>query len=150
MTVTDGNTNDNSTPDARPTPALGVVFRPEMAPERLRAVAGAADEAGLDQLWLWEDCFKESGIATAAATLAWTTRIRVGIGLLPTPLRNVALTRPYMHDGGLATLSDVVNFYGDHGLKSVAAPGRPAATLDEAERADLLAFLQSLSSEVLP
>src|SRR4051794_20703868 len=71
---------------------LGVVFRPQNPPERLRAVARAADEAGLEELWLWEDCFLQSGIATAAAALAWTGRLRVGVGLLPVPLRNVALT----------------------------------------------------------
>jgi alkanesulfonate monooxygenase SsuD/methylene tetrahydromethanopterin reductase-like flavin-dependent oxidoreductase (luciferase family) len=72
--------------------ALGAVFLPQLPPERLRSVALAAEEAGLEELWLWEDCFRESGIATAAAALAWTTRMRVGIGLLPVPLRNVALT----------------------------------------------------------
>lgn len=71
---------------------LGAVFLPQLPPERLRSVARAADEAGLDELWLWEDCFRESGIATAAAALAWTERLRVGVGLLPAPLRNVALT----------------------------------------------------------
>jgi alkanesulfonate monooxygenase SsuD/methylene tetrahydromethanopterin reductase-like flavin-dependent oxidoreductase (luciferase family) len=72
--------------------ALGAVFRPQLPPERLRGVARAADEAGLEQLWLWEDCFLESGIASASAALAWTERLRVGVGLLPVPLRNVALT----------------------------------------------------------
>ncbi|CAL9515076.1 F420-dependent glucose-6-phosphate dehydrogenase [Streptomyces sp. enrichment culture] len=71
---------------------LGAVFRPQLAPERLRAVARTADETGLDELWLWEDCFREGGISTAAAALAWTERVRVGIGLLPVPLRNVAVT----------------------------------------------------------
>ncbi|MBB5868207.1 alkanesulfonate monooxygenase SsuD/methylene tetrahydromethanopterin reductase-like flavin-dependent oxidoreductase (luciferase family) [Allocatelliglobosispora scoriae] len=71
---------------------LGAVFLPQLPPERLRAVAQAADEAGLEELWVWEDCFRESGIATAAAALAWTERLRVGVGLLPVPLRNVALT----------------------------------------------------------
>jgi alkanesulfonate monooxygenase SsuD/methylene tetrahydromethanopterin reductase-like flavin-dependent oxidoreductase (luciferase family) len=71
---------------------LGVIFPPDLAPEQLRQVAMAAEESGLDELWLWEDCFAESGIATAAAVLAWTERLRVGIGLLPVPLRNVALT----------------------------------------------------------
>jgi alkanesulfonate monooxygenase SsuD/methylene tetrahydromethanopterin reductase-like flavin-dependent oxidoreductase (luciferase family) len=71
---------------------LGVIFPPDLAPERLRPVALAAEESGLAELWLWEDCFAESGIATAAAVLAWTERLRVGIGLLPVPLRNVALT----------------------------------------------------------
>jgi alkanesulfonate monooxygenase SsuD/methylene tetrahydromethanopterin reductase-like flavin-dependent oxidoreductase (luciferase family) len=77
--------------DARAVTDLGVVFRPELPPEQLRAVASAAEEAGLAELWLWEDCFKEGGIAAAAAALAWTDRLRVGIGLLPVPLRNVAL-----------------------------------------------------------
>ncbi|NYH55306.1 alkanesulfonate monooxygenase SsuD/methylene tetrahydromethanopterin reductase-like flavin-dependent oxidoreductase (luciferase family) [Nocardiopsis arvandica] len=71
---------------------LGAVFRPQLPPERLRSVARAADDAGLDQLWLWEDCFLESGIAAAAAALAWTHHLTVGVGLLPVPLRNVALT----------------------------------------------------------
>ncbi|MGP2438002.1 LLM class flavin-dependent oxidoreductase [Streptomyces sp. JW3] len=71
---------------------LGAVFRPQLAPERLRAVARTADEADLDELWLWEDCFREGGVSTAAAALAWTDRTRVGLGLLPVPLRNVAVT----------------------------------------------------------
>ncbi|MFF9128653.1 LLM class flavin-dependent oxidoreductase [Streptomyces sp. NPDC014806] len=71
---------------------LGVVFRPQLPPERLRAVAQVADAAGLEELWLWEDCFLEGGVSTAAAALAWTERVRVGIGLLPVPLRNVAVT----------------------------------------------------------
>ncbi len=72
--------------------SVGVVFLPQLPPERLRGVAQAADRAGLGELWLWEDCFLESGIASAAAALAWTDRLRVGVGLLPVPLRNVALT----------------------------------------------------------
>jgi alkanesulfonate monooxygenase SsuD/methylene tetrahydromethanopterin reductase-like flavin-dependent oxidoreductase (luciferase family) len=72
--------------------ALGAVFRPQLSPERLRSVARLADETGLEELWLWEDCFLEGGISTAAAALAWTERVRVGVGLLPVPLRNVAVT----------------------------------------------------------
>ncbi|MGW7260072.1 LLM class flavin-dependent oxidoreductase [Streptomyces sp. NPDC054834] len=72
--------------------ALGVVFRPQLPPERLRAVARLADSSGLEELWLWEDCFREGGISTAAAALAWTERVRIGVGLLPVPLRNVAVT----------------------------------------------------------
>lgn len=72
--------------------SLGVVFRPQFAPERLRDVARVAEESGLDEIWLWEDCFYESGIASAVALLGWTSRVRVGVGLLPVPLRNVALS----------------------------------------------------------
>ncbi|ALV51977.1 oxidoreductase [Streptomyces sp. 4F] len=74
------------------TTTLGAVFRPQLAPERLRPVVRAADAAGLDELWLWEDCFREGGISTGAAALAWSERLRVGVGLLPVPLRNVAVT----------------------------------------------------------
>ncbi|MFL5994898.1 MAG: LLM class flavin-dependent oxidoreductase [Streptomyces sp.] len=71
---------------------LGAVFRPQLPPERLRALARLADETGLEELWLWEDCFREGGISAAAAALAWTERVRIGVGLLPVPLRNVAIT----------------------------------------------------------
>ncbi|MER5403403.1 LLM class flavin-dependent oxidoreductase [Streptomyces sp. NPDC002769] len=71
--------------------SLGAVLRPQLPPERLRDVARLADDVGLEELWLWEDCFREGGISAAAATLAWTERLRVGVGLLPVPLRNVAL-----------------------------------------------------------
>jgi alkanesulfonate monooxygenase SsuD/methylene tetrahydromethanopterin reductase-like flavin-dependent oxidoreductase (luciferase family) len=71
---------------------LGAVCLPQLPPERLRDVARAADSAGLEELWLWEDCFWGGGIASAAAVLAWTERLRVGVGLLPVPLRNVALS----------------------------------------------------------
>ncbi|MCD5349296.1 LLM class flavin-dependent oxidoreductase [Kineosporia mesophila] len=73
-------------------PRLGIAFVPVVPPERFRSIVLAAEESGLDELWVWEDCFKESGVATAAAALAWTEHIRVGIGLMPAPLRNVALT----------------------------------------------------------
>lgn len=72
--------------------AIGVVLRPELPPEAIVAAARAADEAGVDEVWLWEDCFFSGGIATAASVLAVTSRVRVGIGVLPTPLRNIALT----------------------------------------------------------
>jgi alkanesulfonate monooxygenase SsuD/methylene tetrahydromethanopterin reductase-like flavin-dependent oxidoreductase (luciferase family) len=74
-----------------PAPTLGVVFRPQLPPERLRDAVRAAEDHGLDELWLWEDCFLEGGVSTAAMALAWSERVCVGIGLLPVPLRNPAL-----------------------------------------------------------
>jgi cytochrome c peroxidase len=61
-------------------------------------------------------------------------------------LRNVALTAPYMHDGSLATLEEVVAFYDRGGF---ASPGldpriRPLG-LAPGEAADLVAFLRALS-----
>jgi alkanesulfonate monooxygenase SsuD/methylene tetrahydromethanopterin reductase-like flavin-dependent oxidoreductase (luciferase family) len=66
---------------------LGAVYLPYNPPERLRSVVKAADEVGLEELWLWEDCFLQGGIASMAAALGWTERLRVGVGLLPVPLR---------------------------------------------------------------
>jgi alkanesulfonate monooxygenase SsuD/methylene tetrahydromethanopterin reductase-like flavin-dependent oxidoreductase (luciferase family) len=71
---------------------LGVVCLPQVPPEQLRNVAVAADAAGLDELWLWEDCFWGGAVPACSAALAWTTRLRVGIGVLPVPLRTVATT----------------------------------------------------------
>ncbi len=76
----------------RAAPQLGLAFVPTLPPERLRALAVQTESVGLDELWVWEDCFKQSGIASTAAALAWTSELRVGIGLLPAPLRTVALT----------------------------------------------------------
>lgn len=73
-------------------PRIGTVFIPDLPPTLLREFAEAADSVGLDDLWVWEDCFKEAGISVATAMLAWTANVRVGIGLMPAPLRNVAVT----------------------------------------------------------
>lgn len=70
---------------------VGVVFRPQQPPEELEAVVRFADQAGVPELWLWEDCFLEGGLTTATASLAWSNGLRVGIGLLPVPLRNPAV-----------------------------------------------------------
>lgn len=72
--------------------SLGAVLLPQVPPERLRSAVRVADEAGLDELWLWEDCFLAGGISSATAALAWTERLRVGVGVLPVPLRNVAVS----------------------------------------------------------
>ncbi|MDN4174625.1 LLM class flavin-dependent oxidoreductase [Nocardioides sp. SOB77] len=71
--------------------STGIVFRPQLPPEELPGVVRAADEAGVPELWLWEDCFLQGGPTAAAAALAWSERLRVGIGLLPVPLRNPAV-----------------------------------------------------------
>jgi alkanesulfonate monooxygenase SsuD/methylene tetrahydromethanopterin reductase-like flavin-dependent oxidoreductase (luciferase family) len=72
-------------------PRVGIVFRPQLPPERLAGFVAATEAAGLDDLWLWEDCFREGGLTSAAAALAWGTSLRVGLGLMPVPLRNPAL-----------------------------------------------------------
>ncbi len=72
-------------------PRIGLAFVPTLPPERLIPLAVACDRR-LDELWVWEDCFAESGVASATAALAATRHLSVGLGLMPVPLRNVALT----------------------------------------------------------
>jgi alkanesulfonate monooxygenase SsuD/methylene tetrahydromethanopterin reductase-like flavin-dependent oxidoreductase (luciferase family) len=81
----------HGTPSSHGAPRVGVVFRPQLPPERLRDYVTSAEAAGLDDVWLWEDCFLEGGLAAATAALAWTSSIRVGVGLMPVPFRNPAL-----------------------------------------------------------
>jgi len=61
-------------------------------------------------------------------------------------LRNVALTAPYMHDGSLPSLRDVLLFYNQGGVPNeVLDPLISPLGLSDAEIDDLLAFLQSLT-----
>jgi cytochrome c peroxidase len=63
-------------------------------------------------------------------------------------LRNVALTAPYMHDGSLLTLEDVLAHYAAGGTSSDPLQDRRLAAFafDPGERDDLIAFLRSLTS----
>jgi cytochrome c peroxidase len=67
-------------------------------------------------------------------------------------LRELTWTAPYMHDGSIATLDDVVRFYETGGItRPTRARDLPSnLRLTEGERADLVAFLESLSSDMPP
>lgn len=73
-------------------PTLGLVAPPDLPPEQIMQVAKTAEDGGIDELWFWEDCFASSGLAPAAAVLGATTKLDVGIGLMPVPLRAPTLT----------------------------------------------------------
>ena len=64
-------------------------------------------------------------------------------------LREVARTAPYMHDGSLATLEDVVDFYSDGGRQNpyLDRELRPLR-LTEDEKTAVVAFLRSLTGVV--
>ena len=55
-------------------------------------VAEALEAAGVDQLWVIEDCFYTAGISLAATALARTESLTVGLGILPAVARNPAVT----------------------------------------------------------
>ena len=65
-------------------------------------------------------------------------------------LRNVAVTAPYMHDGSLSTLAEVVGFYDAGGVPNEGLDPRirPLGLAPEQQQ-DLVAFLESLSGSNL-
>jgi cytochrome c peroxidase len=71
-------------------------------------------------------------------------------GAFKTPgLRNVEFTGPYFHNGGAATLEQVVEFYnrgGDFPQGNLGPDVRPLG-LSETDRAAVVAFLKSLSDD---
>jgi cytochrome c peroxidase len=78
------------------------------------------------------------------------TKVETDRGAFKTPtLRNVAQSPPYMHDGGEATLLDAVKFYDQGGRpnKWLSKEIKPLH-LNDQDRADLVAFLESLTGEV--
>ncbi|MFN2309677.1 MAG: cytochrome-c peroxidase [Gammaproteobacteria bacterium] len=76
------------------------------------------------------------------------------IGTFKTPtLRNVDLTAPYMHDGSVKTLADVVDFYNNGGREQESDPlsgflsgGIRPLNLTDQQKADLVAFMKALTS----
>lgn len=60
-------------------------------------------------------------------------------------MRNVALTFPYMHNGSVATLAEVIDKYADGEAHALQSEHIREFSLDESQKADLLAFLESLT-----
>jgi cytochrome c peroxidase len=80
------------------------------------------------------------------------TTVQSDTGAFKTPtLRNVANTAPYMHDGSLQTLEQVVDFYAGGGNSNPYLDREiKAVRLSGQERRDLVDFLKSLTGELHP
>lgn len=78
------------------------------------------------------------------------TRVIADTGKFKTPsLRNIALTAPYMHDGSLQTLEEVVEYYDKGGNQNrFQDPAIFPLNLTNQEKADLVAFMRALNSRV--
>ena len=106
---------------------------------------------GANEALLMDQTFHNTGVGyrkdafTDLGLGALSDRDKSGFFLTPS-LRNVALTAPYMHDGSIATLEQVVEFY-DRGavlnpyLDRLIAP----IGLTGDERGDIVEFLRSLN-----
>lgn len=98
-----------------------------------------------------DDLYHNIGIGMQADKPDWgryaVTQADSDRGAFKTPtLRNVAQTGPYMHDGSLKTLAEVVAWYdqGGHENAWLDAEIEPLGLTDQ-EQADLVAFLKSLT-----
>ena len=115
------------------TRAQGVMLPRDLAPGLVLDYARRAERLGFDELWVVEDLGFRGGVAQTAAVLAATDTIRVGIGILPAAVRNVAFAA--MEIATLAQLFpgrvDVGIGHGMPGwLRAVGAwPERPVAYL---------------------
>jgi cytochrome c peroxidase len=76
----------------------------------------------------------------------------------PPSLRNIAVTAPYMHDGSIATLEEVVEHYARGGRLLESGDGKENPNkssfikgffINEQEKADLIAFLRALTDDKL-
>lgn len=96
-------------------------------------------------------------IPTVAAWQAELKRGKIGKAFIPVKgafkvpsLRNVELTGPYMHNGSLATLEQVVDFYfrgGNFKNDGHFTTLVFSQTFNDQDKADLVAFLKSLTDE---
>jgi cytochrome c peroxidase len=114
----------------------------QLATEALRVVR-AGDQEQIDKLVV-DSKFSELG-------RFMVTRKENDIGSFKTPtLRNIGVTGPYMHDGSMATLWDVMDHYNKGGTANPYLDGgMQRLGLSEAEIDDLVAFLFSLTSDDL-
>lgn len=114
---------------------LGVMFDRDLPPEQLIPFARALDETSVDDLWVVEDLGWTGGVSSAATALAVTSRLRVGIGISPAPLRNPMLLAMELgnlarvHPGRLA--AGIGHGVGDWMRQAGAAPPSPLALLEE-------------------
>ncbi|WNG37043.1 cytochrome-c peroxidase [Archangium violaceum] len=112
----------------------------QLAAEALKVVR-TGDEKQIDELAL-ETKFSELGRFLV-------TKNENDIGSFKTPtLRNVGVTGPYMHDGSLTTLWDVIDHYNKGGIANPFLDGgMQRLGLTEPEIDDLVAFMFALTAD---
>jgi len=105
------------------------------------------------RLCLHRLCFHDIGLPGDDRGRGAVLRLEVAEHAFKTPgLREIGRSAPYMHDGSLATLADVLRHYAS-GVVDRATLSKDITrglTLSDAERAALIAFLGTLTSEGSP
>jgi cytochrome c peroxidase len=122
--------------------ALSVAAKRGMALFFSPSVGCSSCHSGFNFAGTWRDSEGATGKPAFASNGIGTVPMRV-----PT-LRNIVLTAPYMHDGRFPTLAAVVDYYFSLGEGAIRYDQRlPRGKLDTQQRADLIAFLTSLTDE---
>ena len=107
-----------------------------------RAAGCSACHSGFNFTGTWRDSDGETGKPAFASNGVTAQPMRV-----PT-LRNIALSGPYMHDGRFPTLDAVLDHYFGLGKRAIRYDRRlPRVPFDMQQKADLVAFLKSLTDE---
>lgn len=73
-----------------PVHRIGVTLPRDLPSAQILPFARRTEELGFDELWVIEDLGFRGGIAQAAAVLATTERVTVGLGIIPVGARNAA------------------------------------------------------------
>jgi len=117
---------------------------------------------------VWQPVYRNTGLYNVDGKGAYTNNNQGLIGVSGKPedmgkfrvasLRNIEVTAPYMHDGSIATLEKVLEFYAAGGRNIASGPNKgdgrknpfKDARLDKiklsaAEQTDLIAFLKTLT-----
>lgn len=131
-----------------------------------------SDSTAQEGTTIVETMFHNTGLYNIAGTGAYPepntgvhahTGLPSDMGRFRAPsLRNIALTAPYMHDGSMKSLDEVLDHYAAGGRNIESGPyagdGRAhpnkseflhGFALSQTQRADLLAFLESLTDDSL-
>jgi cytochrome c peroxidase len=96
-----------------------------------------------------DDQFHALGVRSEDPGRFKVTGVEADRNAFKTPtIRNVARTAPYMHDGSLSTLREVIDFYNGGGGQQPKSVLLRRLNLTEQEKSDLVAFLESLTGTV--
>ena len=111
---------------------------------------GKAQCAQCHSGWAFTDnSFHDIGTATGddiGRGILFPTSVKLRYAFKTPTLRDVARRAPYTHNGGLASLADVIDLYDKGGIDRPSRAETIAPLhLSAAEKADLLAFLETLS-----
>ena len=123
---------------------IGVPDHPELSTNPTRQV-GLRYEQMIIGLPMWDKTISDTG-------RYMVTKEKKDIGAFRTPsLRELKYTGPYMHNGTISSLAEIVEFYdmggGPHPNKNAMI--QPLGLLTS-EKAALVAFLESMSSDSMP